>query len=303
MPTLKITLSAIINTLIFLSASIVYAENHHSQSTTFRSTQLTDNIFMLQGKGGNLAMLKGEQGLLLIDADYSEMSAALKDELAKHGGVKSLGYLINTHWHGDHTQGNIALGHDAQIIAHDNVRTRLLTSQEIKLFNMVTEPFPQYALPSITFKNRLSLYINNEALSIVHFANGHTDGDAIVFFEHANIVHMGDHFFSGFYPFVDVENGGNVLNMAKNIGAVLSMINDETQVIPGHGPLSDKKGLQAFHDMLIGTSSEVSTMNEIGMSLKDIKAAGLTRKWDEWNDGFIATEVWVEIVYNSLFNK
>lgn len=300
MTLLNTTVVMAISALTLIMPGMTNAENHHNQSPVFKSTQLADNIFMLQGKGGNLALLKGKQGLLLIDADYKEMSAALETELAAHGGIDKVTYLINTHWHGDHTQGNEAVGHHAQIIAHENVRPRLLTSQEIKLFNMVSEPYPVHAVPSITYKSKMSLYINDEELDVVHFSNGHTDGDSIVFFKKSNIVHMGDHFFSGFFPFVDIAHGGNVLNMAKNIKNVLGMIDQETKVIPGHGPLSNKNDLQDFYDMLIGTSAEISAMKKQGMSIENMKKKGLSDKWKSWTDGFIAPDVWIDILHSSL---
>ena len=280
--------------------SMTSAENHHASSLEFKSTPLTSNIFMLQGKGGNIGLVKGKQGLLLIDADYKEMAHALEAELAKHGGINTVSYLINTHWHGDHTQGNETIGHHAQIIAHENVRPRLLTSQEIKLFNMITEPYPEHALPSITYKTSMSLHINNKEINVVHFPNGHTDGDSIVFIKNDNIVHMGDHFFSGMFPFVDVAHGGNVLKMAKNIKSVLAMLDTKTKIIPGHGPLSTKADLQAFHDMLTGTSAEVNQMKEKGMTLEKIKEKGLSDKWTSWTKGFIPEKVWIDIVYSSL---
>jgi len=297
MNTFKATLIA----LVFITPSLVYADKHHTQSPSFKSTQLTDSIYMLQGKGGNLGLIKGKDGLLLIDADYKVMSDALKTELKKHGGVDKLNYLINTHWHGDHTQGNVALGHHAKIVAHDNVRKRLATTQEIKLFKMVSKPYPEHALPSLTYETRMSLHINGEELKVVHFPGGHTDGDSVVFFKKANIVHMGDHFFSGFFPFVDVDHGGNVLTMAKNVKTILGMIDDETKIIPGHGPLSSKADLQAFHNMLIETSSEVKAMKDKGMSLEKIQAKGLSKKWDSWAaKSFFSEKVWIGIVHSSL---
>ena len=287
----------------FALPNLANAENHHASSPQFKSTPLTSNIFMLQGKGGNIGLIKGKQGLLLIDADYKEMSSALEAELAKHGGINKVSYLINTHWHGDHTQGNETVGHHAQIIAHENVRPRLLTSQEIKLFNMVTEPYPEHALPSITYKTSMSLHINNKEINVVHFPNGHTDGDSIVFIKNDNVVHMGDHFFSGMFPFVDVAHGGNVLNMAKNIKSVLPMLDNKTQIIPGHGPLSTKADLQAFHDMLTGTSAEVNGMKNKGLPLEKIKEKGLSKKWTSWTKGFIPENVWIDIVYSSLLTR
>ena len=286
---------------VFLAPNISSADNHHAKSPSFKSTQLTDNIYMLRGKGGNLGLIKGKDGLLLIDADYKVMSGALKTELAKHGGVEKLSYLINTHWHGDHTQGNDALGHHAQIVAHDNVRKRLSTTQEIKLFKMISKPYPEHALPSLTYETRMSMHINGEDIKVVHFPGGHTDGDSVVFFKNANVVHMGDHMFSGFFPFVDVDHGGNVLTMAKNVKTILGMVDDKTKIIPGHGPLSNKADLQAFHDMLIETSAEVKAMKDKGMSLEKMQAKGLSKKWDSWAaKSFFPTKVWIGIVHSSL---
>jgi len=301
MNTFKRFLLPLTTVLIFHFPIGVSADKHHATSPTFKSTQLSDNVYMLQGKGGNLGLITGKDGLLLIDADYKVMSDALKTELAKHGGVEKLNYLINTHWHGDHTQGNNALGHHAKIVAHDNVRKRLSTTQEIKLFKMVSKPYPEHALPAITYETRMSLHINNEELKVVHFSGGHTDGDSVIFFKNSNIVHMGDHFFSGFFPFVDVAHGGNVLTMAKNVKTILGMVDNKTKIIPGHGPLSNKADLQAFYDMLIGTSNEVKAMKDKGWPLEKIQAAGLSEKWAPWAaKSFFPAKVWIGIIHSSL---
>ncbi|MCP3852397.1 MAG: MBL fold metallo-hydrolase [Gammaproteobacteria bacterium] len=289
--------------LSFFSLLDAMAEKHHETPASFKTIKLTDNILMLQGKGGNVAIMTGPQGLLMIDDDYKVMSDALINEIKNLGGLNKLTYIINTHWHGDHTEGNLALGSHAHIVAHDNVRTRLMSSQEVKLFNMVTKPYPEAALPDVTYQQAMTLHMNGEEINLIHYANGHTDGDSVVFFKKANIVHMGDHFFSGFYPFVDIENDGNVLQMAKNVATVISLIDDKTKVIPGHGPLSTRDDLQGFHDMLIGTSAEVQTMKDQGFSLEKMQAKGLSKKWDSWADGFLSTKVWISIVFNSLTKK
>jgi len=275
--------------------------DHHAASPTFKTTEVTKNITMLQGKGGNIAILKGEQGLLMIDDDYKAMSTSLMQTLETFGGKEQLAYIINTHWHGDHTEGNLALGKYSPIIAHDNVRKRLLSAQEIKLFNMRSEPYPKHALPSITYSKSLTLHINDETVELKHFANGHTDGDSVVFFKNANTVHMGDHFFNGIYPFVDIEHGGNVLGMAKNIDAILKEMKNDTKIIPGHGPLGNKKDLKAFHDMLVGTSQEVKNFNDKSLSLEEIQTQGLSKQWTSWSNGFLSEKVWISIVYNSLY--
>ena len=288
--------------LISGQAFWVQAENHghKADAPAFRTTPVSEQVLLLQGKGGNIALLKGDQGMLLVDDDYRHLSPALKEELNRQGGLDALTYVINTHWHGDHTQGNLALGEHARIVAHDNVRTRLLTRQEIKLFNMVSEPYPESAVPSLTYDSTLTLHMNGETVKLVHYPGGHTDGDTVVFFEEANVVHTGDHFFNGFFPFVDVDSGGNVLQMADNVKAILDRINDDTRIIPGHGPLANKADLQAFHEMLVGTAAEVKAMKDQGMNLGQIQLKGLSDRWDAWADGFLSTRVWIGIVYASL---
>ena len=292
--------TVIYSAILSLLASISMADTHHQNPEKFTSKKISNNITMLQGKGGNLAVLTGEQGILLVDDDYKAMSSALEKTLNPYGGSKKLAYIINTHWHGDHTEGNLTLGKYSPIIAHDNVRKRLLNAQEIKLFKMKSQPYPEYALPSITFTQSLTLHINNETVKLLHYAGGHTDGDAVVFFEKANIVHTGDHFFNGIYPFVDLEHGGNVLILAKNVKSILEVINDKTQIIPGHGPLADKKDLQAFHAMLIGTSAEIKTLKDKGLSLQESQDKGLSKKWALWSKGFLSEAVWISLVYQSL---
>lgn len=292
--------SVVLSLCFYLNSTIALAEKHHTDTLSFKTTQVSDNIWMLQGKGGNIALLTGEQGLLMVDDDYKVMSDALKKQIKHYGGLDKLTYIINTHWHGDHTQGNLSLGNYALIVAHDSVRTRLLTTQEIKLFKMVSKPYPKAALPNMTYSKAMELYMNGEEIHIVHYPQGHTDGDSVVFFKHANVVHMGDHHFSGFFPFVDIEHGGNVLNMAANVKTILALINNKTKVIPGHGPLSSKADLEDFHSMLIGTSAEVQKMLDQGLNLQQIKLKGLSKQWGSWADGFLPTELWLEIVYNSL---
>ena len=236
----------------------------------------------------------------MIDADYKEMSAALKVGVGKHGGLDGLTFLINTHWYGDHTQVNLVLGKHALIIAHDNVRARLLTVQGVVLFKVVLQPYQKVALPAITYSEVMTLHINDEQVKLVHYANGHTDGDSVVFFKHANVVHMGDHLFTGMYPFVDVQNGGNVMHMAENVKAVLPLIDEKTLLIPGHGSLSKKSDLQDFYAMLIGTVAEVRKMKAAGMTREEMQFEGLSEQWQQWGDGFLSEEGWIAIVDASL---
>jgi glyoxylase-like metal-dependent hydrolase (beta-lactamase superfamily II) len=283
--------------LTFSAASLA---EEHGENPRFSRTPVEGAIEMLSGKGGNIGVLKGEDGLLLIDDDYAEMTPALETVLKELGGAESVVYLINTHWHGDHTGGNDFLGSHAFIVAHDNVRKRLTAEQEVKLFNMKTKPYPQQALPEITYSQVITLHFGDEEVEIVHYPSGHTDGDSVVFFKNTNVVHMGDHFFNGIFPFVDVDNGGNVENMAENVNAILARIDDNTSVIPGHGALGNKKDLQAFHAMLVGTIAEVKAMMAEGLDLAAIQERGLSDQWQPWTKGFLSAEVWIGIIHASL---
>ncbi|MFD2230185.1 MBL fold metallo-hydrolase [Alkalimarinus sediminis] len=280
------------------SANTVLAEDHHSDKKIFSVTEIKPGFHFLQGKGGNILLSDGKEGLLIVDSDYSEMTPALEETLGKYEG--SLKYVLNTHWHGDHTEGNKALGHQAEIVAHDNVYTRLNSRQEVKLFNMVSEPYEAHALPNITFDTSLTLRFNGETIKALHMPNGHTDGDSIIFFENANIVHMGDHYFNGMFPFVDVDSNGSVHGVADNIEEMLHKIDDNTIVVPGHGPISNKKELMAFREMLMGTADEVQMMMNKGLTLEAIQEKGLSEQWAVWGNGFLNEKVWIGIVHSSL---
>jgi cyclase len=274
------------------------ADDHHSDKKIFKVTELKSGFQFLQGKGGNILLLEGKDGLLIIDSDYSEMTPALEQTLARYKG--DLKYVLNTHWHGDHTEGNKTLGKSAKIIAHDNVYQRLNSYQEVKLFNMVSEPYPVDGLPDITFDHSLTLRFNDEVIKALFLPNGHTDGDSIIFFEKANIVHMGDHFFNGMFPFVDVGTNGSVRGVVKNIDGMLDQITDDTIVVPGHGLISNKKELIAFRDMVVGTANEVEQMMSQNMSLEAIQKKGLSEQWGIWANGFLNEKMWIGIIHSSL---
>ncbi|MCP2520063.1 MBL fold metallo-hydrolase [Candidatus Aminicenantes bacterium AC-335-K20] len=258
------------------------------------------NIYMLQGAGGNIGICIGKDGILLVDTQFAELSDKIKDALKKisDGEIK---YILNTHWHRDHTAGNVSFGTKALIISHYNVRKRLSTEQRI--FSRIINPLPTEGLPRLTFYTSITLYFNDEEVRVVHFAKAHTDGDSVVFFTKSNVLHMGDLFFSGRFPFVDLESGGNVLNLTKTIESILQRIPSTTKIIPGHGPLSTREDLKAYHHMLIQTTEIVREKIEKGKSLEEIKAEGLPDVWKSWSSGFINSERWIEIIYTSLMKK
>jgi cyclase len=279
------------------SKSAAKSDDDKMDAVTIKTTQVAGHIYMLEGAGGNIGVSAGADGVVLVDDQFAPLAPKIL------AAVQALGkgdpeFVINTHWHGDHTGGNPVFGAKASIVAHENVRKRLSTPQDRR--GEVVEPLPAEGWPVVTFAESASLHMNGEEIRLVHFPSGHTDGDAIVFFTGANVVHMGDHFFSGRFPFVDTSSGGDPAGYAANVKSVLDQIKDDTKVIPGHGPLSTKADLAAFHQMLVDCIDAVQTAKQSGKSLADAQKAGLPAKYKSWGEGFINSDTWIETIYSSL---
>jgi glyoxylase-like metal-dependent hydrolase (beta-lactamase superfamily II) len=209
--------------------------------------------------------------------------------------------VLNTHWHGDHTGGNATFGPEAPIIAQENVRKRLSSSQHVRGNDIAASPAE--ALPVITFQDSVTVYFNGEEIRVIHYPHGHTDGDSVIFFTKSNVVHMGDDFFAGRFPFVDLESGGSVQGMTAGVEKVLAQIPADAKVIPGHGALSTVNDLKAYHHMLVATTEIVQKQIKARKTLEQIQAAGLPAEWKEWGSGFIDTKTWIETIYNSMTKK
>lgn len=281
-----------------------HGDNSHfanTQDVTVKVSKVTGNVFMLQGRGGNVAALTGPEGILIVDDDYKTVSEKLRDAL-KDLGSPSPRFILNTHWHGDHTEGNDFFGKGgSMIVAHANVRKRLLDPPVI--FGMKTPPYAAHALPIITYDKSMSLHINGEEVQLVHYPGGHTDGDTVVFFKNANVVHLGDNFFVGRFPFVDVDSGGNVNGMIHVVASLIQTIKPGAKLIPGHGPLATLDDLKAYHQLLVESSQIVTDAMKAGKTLDEIKKAGMPDKFKAAGSGFINTDKWIEIVYRSYSKK
>lgn len=267
-------------------------------------TKVSGNVYMLEGSGGNIGVSVGPDGILIVDDQFAPLADKIKAALKTLGDGK-LKFVLNTHYHGDHTGGNAAFGIDAPIIAQTNVRKRLSTEQVSKFFNRTTPASPKEALPVITFDQSVSVFFNGEEIKVIHFPHGHTDGDSVIFFTGSNVVHMGDDFFNGRFPVVDLEAGGDVEGLTKNVGDIIERLSKVPglKIIPGHGPLSDVEGLRAFHRMLVETTDIVRKRMAAGKTLAQIKTEGLPEQWKTWGSGFINTDRWLELIYNSLSAK
>ena len=259
-------------------------------------SQLSDAVYVLQGGGGNVGVCVGSDGILLVDAKSASQADALRAALARFTGQPQ--YIFNTHFHADHTGGNRALGQHATILAHANVRKRLATGGEFgKRF---IEAAPAVALPVIVFEQSASVFFNGEEIRAVHFPHGHTDGDIAVFFVNAQIAHLGDLFFNGLFPFVDLEYGGDVETLTQHIATLIDQLSADTKIIPGHGPVATLNDLKTYHRMLVEATVSVRTRRDAGMSLDQIRAEGLDAQWASWDWAFVPTPRWIETIYWSL---
>ena len=275
---------AVVSVLLCIAA---WAQRDYTR-IKIKTTHVADNIYMLEGAGGNIGVSVGPDGVLLIDDQFAPLAEKIRNAL-KELGEGSIEFLINTHFHGDHTGGNVVFGNEAHIISHTNVRKRLQV-----------EASPQEALPVITFNDSLSIHFNDEEIRVIHFPNSHTDGDSVIFFTGSNVVHLGDLFFSGRFPYVDLNSGGDVEGLIKHIEKLLTELPPDVKLIPGHGPLSDIDDLKTYHQTLVETTEVIRDQIEAGKSLEEIKAAGLPKKWRSWGAGFVSTGRWIETVHRSL---
>jgi len=294
--------------VLFLCAAFTFNAFGHGDDSHFpnqqdvqvKTTLVAGNVYMLQGRGGNVGAIVGPDGILIIDDDYRELSQKLAAAL-KELGQERPKFIVNTHWHGDHTQGNEVFGKDSTIIAHYNVRKRM--SQANILFGNTVPASPVQAWPVITYEDSITIHFDGEDIKAVHYPNGHTDGDTVVFFPKANVVHLGDDFFVGRFPFVDLESGGSVQGLINNVGILIAKIPADAKLIPGHGALSTMDDLKAYHQMLLETSKIVTDGMRKKKTLDELKKAGFPEKFKDAGSGFIKTEAWIETIYKSYSKK
>jgi cyclase len=287
---------AVVSTLVALMG------NASAQDEVEISIQrLSGTVSVLFGTGGNIAISAGHDGVFIVDDQYAEHGAAI---MAAIGEISDqpVRYIINTHWHFDHTDGNMYFADEGSIIiAHDNSRQRLLTGGYIRAVDRYTPPAPVEALPVVTFSQTLSLHLNGEEAQVIYLEPGHTDGDGIVFFTGSNIVHTGDAFLNGIYPLADLDSGGTINGIIDAMDVILAIIDEETKVIPGHGPIADKGDVIEYRDMCIVLRDRVAQMKKTGMSLEEVIAARPTAEFDEkWNDW---GEEWNTISVTALYEE
>jgi glyoxylase-like metal-dependent hydrolase (beta-lactamase superfamily II) len=265
-----------------------------------KTEKVAGNVYVLFGQGGNIGVSVGKDGVLMIDDQFERLAEKIKVALKELGSDKPR-FLFNTHWHGDHTGGNENLGKTGVlIVAHDNVRRRMSTEQFIERLNTRVPASPRAALPVVTFSDTATFWLNDDSVRAFHVDPAHTDGDALVHFQRANAIHMGDVFFNGAYPFVDTSSGGSLRGVIAACDRALAMSNENTKIIPGHGPLATRADLQRYRDVLATSLERVTAAVAAGKTLEQLKRERPLADFDAtYGRAFINPDAFLELVFET----
>ena len=278
------------------------AQDEDYSKVQIKVTKVAGSIYMLEGAGGNIGASVGDDGIVIVDDQYAPLAEKIQAAL-KGITDKPVRFIINTHFHGDHTGGNAYFQKQAPIIAHDNVRKRLESGGPVGnggSVHMDAKPAAKEALPILTFDHDVTVHLNGEDIRALHFPAGHTDGDSIIFFPKSNVVHMGDDFVTYGFPFIDVDSGGSIDGMIDAVEKVIGELPPDVKVIPGHGPVSSLDDVRAYLTMLKGTREVVAKALKDGKTLDQMKQAKLLDPWKKYSGDFINADAFVETLYNSL---
>ncbi len=269
-----------------------------------RTQHVAGSVHMLTGAGGNVAVVAGTDGVFLVDDQFAPLTEKIRAAVARISPAP-VRFVLNTHWHGDHTGGNENLGRaGALIVAHDNVRTRMSADQFMNRMTDTVKASPPGALPVVTFTSAVTFHLNGDEVHAFHVPPAHTDGDAIVHFRRADVVHMGDTYFNGLYPYIDISSGGSVDGIIAAADRVLAMAREGTRIIPGHGPLSGRAELRAYRDMVATVRDRVRVLVREGKTLQQVQAAKPSAEFDaRWGQGFMKPDSFVRVVYESVARR
>jgi len=299
-----LSVSAMIAVIVMIS-SAGFAQYDVSQ-IEITSQQVADGVYVLNTvTGGNIGLSVGDQGIFMVDTGQAvELMDKIMAKIAEIS-PQPVRFALNTHWHFDHVAGNEYLGKKGVILlSHENVWKRLTTEQTLTAFNMTVPPAAKEGQPVQTFADAMTMHLNDDDIVISHPGAAHTDGDALVYWQKANVLQTGDLYFEGLYPFIDVEHGGSINFMIDVATTVMETINDTTKIIPGHGPVSDKTKMQAYVAMLTGIRDNIRALIAEGKTMEEIVAAKPTQQFDEaWGKGFLTPDQFTQLVYSDLIRE
>jgi cyclase len=287
---------------LLLAVSFSFAQDEDFSKVQIKVTKVAGSVYMLEGSGGNIGASVGDDGIVIVDDQYAPLADKIQAAL-KGITDKPVRFVINTHYHGDHTGGNEYFQKQAPIIAQDNVRKRLEAGGAAgngSSIHMNNKPAPIGALPIITFDHDVTVHLNGEDIRALYFPAGHTDGDSVIFFPKSNVVHMGDDFVTYGFPFIDVDSGGSINGMIDGVEKVIAQVPADVKIIPGHGPVSSLDDVRAYVKMLKETRDVVQAALKKGQSLDQMKQAKLLAPWKKYSGDFVNEDVFLETLYNSL---
>jgi glyoxylase-like metal-dependent hydrolase (beta-lactamase superfamily II) len=301
----RLGVACLLSVLLFAACGAVMAQQDDFSKVQIKVTRVAGNIYMLEGAGGNIAASVGEDGIVIVDDQFAPLAEKIQAALKGLGITeKPVRFVINTHYHGDHTGGNEVFSNaGSTLIAQDNVRKRLESGGAAGnggSLKLEVKPAPKAALPVITFEHDLTVHLNGEDIRALHFPSGHTDGDSIIFFPKNNVVHMGDDFVRYGFPFIDVSSGGSVQGMISALEKAMAQLPADVKVIPGHGALSNLDDVRAYVKMLQDTSAVVQKALDEHKTLEQMKQAKILAPWQKYSGDFINTDAFIETIYNSL---
>ena len=293
--------------MVLLLCCSVFAQNDDFSKVQIKVNKVAGHVYMLEGAGGNIGVSVGDDGIVIVDDQFAPLAEKIREAL-KGITDKPVRFVINTHYHGDHTGGNLEFQKNAPIIAQDNVRKRLEEGVMAGGGNSLThkaEPQPAGALPIITFDHQVTVHLNGEDIRALHMPAGHTDGDSVIFFPKSNVVHMGDDFVTYGFPFVDINAGGSVRGIIDAVDKVLAQVPADAKFIPGHGEISTADDMRKYQQMLKDTVAVVDAAMKQGKTLDQMKQEKILAKWDSYGgaDKFVKTDVWIETIYDDLSGK
>ncbi len=286
---------------IFLIGFMAIATATHADEVDVKAVQISKQIYMITGKGGNIGLFIGEDGTFLIDDQFAPLTEKILETVKSVGG-ETPKFLINTHYHGDHTGGNENLGKAGTLIfSHHNVRERLMTGSYIAAFKVKREALPKEGLPVVTFSDEVNFHLNGDRVYVIHVPHAHTDGDSFIYFKKANVIHAGDLFFNGIYPFIDVTHGGSLRGTIRAVDRVLAMADGNTKIIAGHGPMGDKAQLTSYRQMLNTAYERLRKLKAAGKTAQEAVAAKPLADLEEtWGKGMFTGDRWIEIIYSGV---
>jgi cyclase len=297
------TRSLVCTAIILLVAFTPNSFTQDYDQVQIQTTHVSNEVYMLTGVGGNIGLSVGEDGILLIDSQFPELYEKIISAIAEIDTGK-IRFLFNTNWHYDHCSGNSLFAEAGVIImAHTKTRENMKLEQYNPFFDFTVSAYPEIALPVVTFNDSMTVYFNNDEIKVLHFESAHSDADLVFLFKSANVIHLGDICFVGSYPYIDITNGGTISGVILAVDRILSITNEETKIIPGHGPLTDRGGLIGYRDMLVTVRDRVKKQIDEGKTLEEIIAAKPTAEFDEGKAEWMPSDGFVQLVFDDLSKR